>query len=141
MTGYLLDTNVVSELTVPAPHPNVTAFFAVQDDLWLASVVVYELEFGLHLVPPGRRHDRLSLANSRIMAAFGDRVLPLSRSAAEWAARFRADTRRQGRALKLADALIAGTAMANDLPVVTRDVRDFSGLGVEVINPWEYETT
>ncbi len=141
MTAYLLDTNVISELTRPAPHPSVTAFFVTQDDLWLASVVVYELEFGVNLVPSGRRRDRLLLAHSRIMSVLGERVLPLSRSAAEWAARLRADARRRGRALKLADALIAGTAIANTLPVVTRDVQDFSGLGVEIINPWDYETT
>ena len=53
MSGYLLDTNVVSELTKNAPHPQVMAFLAERYDLWLSTMVLYELEFGLQLLPPG----------------------------------------------------------------------------------------
>ena len=137
MSRILLDTNVVSELTRYVPDPQVSAFIAEQDELWLASVVVYELEFGLQLVPEGRRRDDLSLAHTRIMTAFRERILPLNRLGAEWAARFRVQSQQQGRPLGLADALIAGTAMANDLALVTRNVRDFEGLGIDIINPWE----
>ena len=66
-----------------------------------------------------------------------DRILPLERAGAEWAALYRAQARRDGRTLRLSDALIAGIARANDLTVATRNVRDFEGLDVEVFNPWE----
>lgn len=137
----LLDTNVVSELTRDAPDPNVSVFISSQSDLWLASVVVYEMEYGMLLLPAGRRRDNVALANSRILTAFRDRVLPLDRIGAEWAGSFRAQAQRRGRPLSVNDALIAGTAMAHNLALVTRDVRDFAGLDIEIINPWEYETS
>jgi len=139
VSGLLLDTNVVSELTREAPDPAVSAFISSQSDLFLASVVVYEMEYGLLLLPDGRRRDNVALANSRILTAFRDRVLPLDRIGAEWAGRFRAQAQRRGRPLSVNDALIAGTAKAHALPLVTRDVNDFAGLDIEIINPWEYE--
>ena len=138
MTRFLLDTNVISELTRDTPDPHVTEFISRQDELWLASLVVYELELGLELLPPGRRRDQVSIANARVISAFEDHILPLDRVGAEWGARFRVSARRRGRPIRLADALIAGTAMANDLTLATRNVRDFQGLGVRIINPWEH---
>lgn len=137
----LLDTNVVSELTRDAPDPNVSVFISSQSDLWLASVVVYEMEYGMLLLPAGRRRDNVALANLRILTAFRDRVLSLDRIGAEWAGRFRAQAQRRGHLLSVNDALIAGTAMAHNLALVTRNVRDFAGLDIEIINPWEYETS
>ena len=138
MSGYVLDTNVVSETTRDLPDARVVEFLTVSDDVWLASVVVHELEFGLRLLAPGQRRDRLVAAHERILARYGERILPLDREGAEWAARFRADARRSGRVLDLGDALIAGTAKANNLAVATRNVRDFEGLEVEIVNPWEH---
>ena len=59
MSGFLLDTNVLSELTREVPHPGVIAFLAEQEDLWLPSLVVHELEYGIQLLPQGRRRDHL----------------------------------------------------------------------------------
>lgn len=136
MNGHLLDTNVVSELTNEVPNAGVVAFLVEYDDLWLSSVTVHELEYGLRLLPRGRRRDRLYAAHSGIMAIYYDRILPLDRAAAEIAADLRAQVRRVGRTLDLGDALIAGIARANELAVVTRNVRDFDALGVELVNPW-----
>ena len=137
MSGFLLDTNVVSEMTKRYPSPQVIAFLAQPADLWLASLVVHELEFGLRLAPPGRRRERLRADLSRFLGAYADRILPIDRASALWATRFRAHAVRSGRPLDLIDILIAGTAKAHDLAVATRNVRDFEGLGVEVVNPWE----
>lgn len=137
MTDYALDTNVVSELTKDVRNPRVVAFLHNQTDLWLPSVVVFELEFGVHLFPQGQRRNRLRTMNDNIISSYNDRILLLERAGAEWAALYRAQTRRDGRLLRLSDALIAGIARANDLTVATRNVRDFEGLDVEIYNPWE----
>ena len=137
MSGFLLDTNVVSEMTKSRPSPLVISFLAQSTDLWLASLVVHELEFGLQLAPSGQRRDRLRADISRFLNVYSDRILYLDRSAAEWAARFRADAVRSGRPPDLVDILIAGIAKAHDLAVATRNVRDFEHLDVEVINPWD----
>ena len=139
MTGYLLDTNVVSELSNDVPNPGVISFLIEHDDLWLASVVVHELEYGLQLLPEGQRRNRLYASHEDILTRYDDRILPLDRPAAESAALLRAEARRSGRTLDLGDALIAGIAKANDLSVVTRNVRDFDGLDIEIVNPWEAE--
>lgn len=136
MTGVLLDTNVVSELTRETPDSRVLAFLAGHDDLWLSAVVLHELDFGVGLLPPGRRRDSISAALSAFVTEYEDRILPVGRSEARQAAALRARAHRSGRVLDLGDALIAGTASANDLSVATRNVRDFDGLGLDVIDPW-----
>ena len=137
MSGFLLDTNVVSELTRDAPDPGVLAFLSGQDDLWLSAIVLHELEFGLQLLPPGQRRDGLRSVLSEFISAYDDRILPSDRTGAERAARLRAQAHRSGRVLDLGDALIAGTAMVHGLAIATRNVGDFADLGIDVTNPWE----
>ncbi len=137
MNGFLLDTNVVSELTKDVSDSRVVAFLAAQGDLWLSTLVLHELEFGLHLLPLGRR-DRIRAALSAFVAEYENRVLPVGRQEAERAAALRAQARRAGRVLHVGDALIAGTAVTKDLSIATRNVMDFDYLGVQIINPWEF---
>ena len=137
MSGYLLDTNVVSEIVRSVPHPRVGTFFIEHDDLWLSSIVVHELEYGVRRMPQGRRRSRLQADLSRLVGEYDDRILPLERRGAELAAQFRAQAQRSGRTLDLGDALIAGTARAHDLSVATRNIADFERLDVEVVNPWD----
>ena len=138
MSGVLLDTNVISELTRSVPAPPVIAFLSVQDDLWLSALVLHELEFGLRLLPRGRRRDALRGVLSEFVRHYEDRILPVDENAAVWAARFRAEAREQGCPLDLGDALIAGTAKACDLSVATRNATDFGGLELVLTNPWEF---
>ena len=137
MTGFLLDTNVISELTRERPESRVVAFLSEQPDLWLSTLVLHELEFGLELLPHGARRDGLGAVLAAFIVEYEDRVLPLDRMAAGWAARIRARAHRSGRVLDLGDSLIAGTAKAHDLALATRNVRDFERLDIEVTNPWE----
>ena len=137
MTGLLLDTNVVSELNRPRPEAAVVAFLANGVDLWLSAVVLHELEFGVQQLAPGRRRELYRQRLSDFVAGYVDRILPVGRAEAVQAASLRAHARRMGRVLHLGDALIAGTARAHDLAVATRNVRDFEGLGVAVVDPWE----
>ena len=98
-------------------------------------IVLHELEFGLRLLPRGRRREELQSAVAKYVTKFEDRILPLDRRAAEAAAEFRVRAQQSGRTLHLGDALIAGTAKAHDMAVATRNVTDFDGLEVAVINP------
>ena len=138
MTDYALDTNVVSEPTKDTQNPGVISFLREQTSaLWLPSVVVHELEYGIQLLPQGQRRNRLRGMVEGIVSSFSDRILPLERTGSEWAALYRAQARRDGRLLRLSDALIAGIAKANDLTIAPRNVRDFDGLDLEIFNPWE----
>lgn len=137
MSGFLLDTNVISELTKDAPHSGVTAFLTDVEDMWLSAVVLHELDFGVELLPPGRRREGISAALSAFVSEYADRVLPVGRTEAARAAALRARAHRAGRVLDMGDALIAGTAMAHALSIATRNVRDFDGLDIDVVNPWD----
>ncbi len=141
MSGYLLDTNVVSELTRNVPHPDVVAFLSNRSDLWLSSIVIHELEYGLQLLPYGQRRRRVYAMKARIVSGYSNRILALDRRAAEWAARFRAQARRAGRVVDVGDALMAGIARSNDLAVATRNVADFEHLDLEVTNPWNWSAS
>ena len=136
MSGYLLDTNVVSETMRSVPDARVVTFLAEHDDLWLSSIVVHELEYGVRRLPQGRRRSGLEADLLRFTTEYEDRILPLDRVGAEWAARFRVLAQRSGRTLDLGDALIAGTAKAHDLTVATRNIADFQSADVELVNPW-----
>ena len=137
MNGYLLDTNVISEVIRSTPHTHVVTFLAEHDDLWLSSIVIHELEYGLQRMAQGQRRSGLQDSLLGVIAEYEDRILPLERVGAEWAARFRVQAHRFGRTLDLGDALIAGTAKTHDLAIATRNVRDFDVLEVQVVNPWQ----
>ena len=137
MSGLLYDTNVVSELTSERPDPRVAATLRGRTDVWLCSVVLHELEYGVQLLTRGRRRDRIIESHRQFISTYQHQVLQLDRAAAVSAAQVRAHARKIGRPMSVSDALIAGTAMANDLTLVTRNVRDFEGLGVDMVNPWD----
>ena len=90
MSGYLLDTNVVSELTRENPNPGVMDYLNAQENLWLPAIVVEELELGVQLLPEGGRRDRLREWLSLLLADFEGRISPVGRREAEWAAVFQA---------------------------------------------------
>ena len=136
MRGFLLDTNVVSEVAKPAPDPNVVAFLAARIDLWLSVIVIHELEYGVRLMPSGRRRDARRASLRAMTSRYRRRVLPIGRDEAGHASRLRAHARRTGRIVHLGDALIAGTATANELVLATRNVDDFTPFGIELLNPW-----
>ena len=89
MSGYLLDTNVVSETARRNPNPAVVDFLAASDHLWLSAIVVGELELGIQLLPEGQRRNELQGWLSMLLEEFGERVLPVRSEEAQWAATFR----------------------------------------------------
>ena len=137
MIGYLLDTNVISETLRSAPRPGVVRFLAEHEDLWLSLIVVHELEYGVWRLPHGQRRTHLQASLLHLTTEYDDHILPLDRTAAEWAAQFRAQALHAGLTLDLGDAFIAGTAKTHDLAIATRNTGDFDHLDAAVVNPWE----
>ena len=140
MTGFLLDTNVPSELTRPQSDPQVEKWVDEADDdqLHLSVVSLGELLKGVTILPVGKRRDQLQQwLDETLRPWFQGRILPVDEAIAEQWGILSGECQLKGRPLKFADGLIAATALQHDLTIVTRNVRDFSGLGVDVLDPWE----
>lgn len=137
MKGFLLDTNVISEVMKMTPTPAVLSFLSGLEEGWLSVVTLHELDYGIERLPPGRRRTGLQAAMEALVAQYEDRILTFGRGEARCAALIRLEAHRQGRVLHLADAMIAGIAKQHDLTVATRNTSDFAGLGVPVLDPWE----
>jgi len=140
MSGFLLDTNIPSELMRTAPDRRVKDWVYGQDttSLYLSAVTIGELRKGFAILPDGKRRSQLEEWFERnLLPLFAGRILPLTQEvAAQWG---QLDARRHlnGRPLNTADGMIAATALEHGLTLVTRNVKDFEGLGVSILNPWE----
>lgn len=135
----LLDTNVVSELMRTEPARIVLDWFGQHDsaDLFISAVTEAELRSGVAILPEGQRRDRLQLAlDAMIEQDFQTRVLPFDSPAAKAYAEIAALRRAAGRPIAEADCQIAAIARAMGAPVATRNVKDFDGCGIRLINPW-----
>lgn len=140
MTGYLVDTNLPSELTRDQPDPRVVVFMtnSSQDTLFLSVMTVGEILKGIHNLPDSRK--RLTLQDwldLDVRPWFAGRILPITQEIAERWALLSATAKQRGTPLAVVDGLIAATALEHDLTLVTRNTRDFAGLGVTLLNPWE----
>ena len=136
MKGFLLDTNVISELVKLAPNQNVVEFLSTLDSVWLSIISLHEITYGLRLLPKGRRRSELEEKLQQLLSEYGDLVIPIDQSEAYQAALFRVQAKHQGRVIHLADSLIAGSAKVHNLSVVTRNVDDFFAIDIDIINPW-----
>jgi predicted nucleic acid-binding protein len=135
---YLLDTNIISNITKPAPSESLLSWMAEQsdEDLFIASLTVAEIRRGVLEKPAGRRRDQLEAWFSGPegpQALFAGRVLPFDEGAGLIWARLMADGKAQGRSRSALDTIIAAVAEANDCVVVTDNEKDFAD--IEVINP------
>ncbi len=135
MALHLLDTNVVSEAGRPRPDPGVVAFLQGESDICVSVILFEELSFGLDRAPPERRA-RLTLFVEGVFAQFGALALPVDLDIARLSGRLRANANTEGRTLHMADSLMAATSMTHGAILVTRNARDFRGLGVELCNPF-----
>lgn len=135
---YLLDTNVVSELRRPHPHPAVVGWIekVAADELFLSAVTVGEIQAGIELTreQDAIKAEELEAWLGAVLVSYD--VLPMNAATfREWA---RLKHRRSDTLME--DAMIAATAVVHRLTVVTRNVRDFAQLGVDLLNPFEYES-
>ena len=140
--SYLLDTNVLSEWVKQRPEPTVVAWLEAvdEDDVFLSVISFAELRRGVELLPAGRRREDLATWIAEdLTERFHDRVLHVDRHVADAWGRVMARSQRSGRSLTAMDAFFAATAASRDLTLATRNVKDFEGLGVPILDPWHTE--
>ena len=140
MSGFLLDTNVPSEMTRPQPHPRVVEWLNKADDLQLHLSVVSlgEILKGITLLTAGNRRSTLQRwLDETLRPWFAGRILPIDEAVAERWGLLTGECLLRGRQLKVGDGLIAATALQHGLTLVTRNKRDFEDVGVDIVSPWE----
>lgn len=139
MTGWLLDTNVLSELRKPRPEKKVLAFIAAQplDLLYISTVTLSEIRFGIELVPDAaRRSDLTDWLTHKVRPMFERRVLPISEDVMfKWRLLVE-EGRKTGHTFSQPDLIIAATGQHHGLTVVSRDTSKFVKARVPVLNPW-----
>lgn len=135
----VLDTNVLSEAMKPTPDPNVRAWLNDQlaETLYLSSISLAELTFGIATLPVGKRKNMLEKALEGLLEVFDDRVLPFDTSAARCYAGLAATARNTGRGFPAPDGYIAATAASRGFIVASRDTSPYEAGGVRVIDPWK----
>ncbi|MGE4071139.1 MAG: type II toxin-antitoxin system VapC family toxin [Lysobacterales bacterium] len=134
----VLDTNVLSEAMKPEPHPAVRAWLNDQtaETLYLSSVTLAELLFGIAALPAGKRKDMLKQTLDGLLGLFGDRVLPFDTDAARRYAELAVTARNGGRGFPTPDGYIAAIAASRGFIVASRDTAPYEAASVAVINPW-----
>jgi toxin FitB len=135
----VLDTNVVSEAMKPEPHPAVRAWLNDQaaETLFLSSVTLAELLFGIAALPAGKRKDMLEQTLDGLVGLFRDRVLPFDTDAARHYAELAVTAKTVGRGFPTPDGYIAAIAASRGFIVASRDTAPYAAAGVAVINPWD----
>jgi toxin FitB len=137
---YLIDTNVISELTKPTPSEAVLQWFAItpNEQIYISAVTLCEMELGLSLMPAGKRRDALRAASEGLVQEdFGNRCLILDARCAPTYGQLAAKQQRLGRTSSAEDAMIAAIALANQFTLATRNTKDFEGIeGLKLVNPW-----
>jgi len=137
---YLLDTCVISELVSKHPNPKVVDFVDAldSDDVYLSVITIGEITKGVEKLPKSKRKQELySWLKEDLLVRFDGRIIPLDTNVLmEWGILI-ARLESTGITLPAIDSLIAATALTHKLTLVSRNVDDFGGTGVEIVNPWE----
>lgn len=137
----ILDTNVVSEAMKPDPNLSVQAWLNDQaaETLYLSSVTLAELLFGVAALPAGKRKEMLAEALDGLMGLFRDRVLPFDINAARHYANLAVTAKTGGRGFPTPDGYIAAIAASRGFIVASRDIAPYEAANVTVINPWSLQ--
>lgn len=138
--GYLLDTNAVSEWIKPRPDPGLIGWLHEADEerMFLSVITIGEIRRGVDRMSDGRRKARLTTwLSEQVADRFDQRLLPVDFGVAQAWGRIRARAEGIGQRVDAVDALIAATAEAHGLAVVTRNRKDFRGTGVRLLCPWD----
>lgn len=138
MSGFLLDTNVASEMVRPKPHPGVMQWVAAADEslLYLSVVTLGEIRKGIAARPDPARQARLESWLHGLVDRFSDRILPINLAVADRWGYLAGKCKAKGLTLPVVDGLLAATALQHDLILVTRNVKDVQDTGVGTLDPW-----
>jgi predicted nucleic acid-binding protein len=140
VNGFLLDTNVISELIKSEPAANVVRWVEETEEtiLFLSVLTLGEIRWGIEKLNAGRRRGRLeSWLAADLRRRFQARVLPVNEAIAERWGALSAMAAKKGRPVPVIDGLLAATALHHDLTLVTRNEADVSGTGAATLNPWK----
>jgi len=135
----ILDTNVLSAMVHPRPDDHVVAWLDKQarSSMWITSVTIFEIQFGLQILPLGKKRSLLTRTFESVLTDdIGGRVAPFDTTAAEYSAELMASRHKKGRPVELRDTMIAGITLACHATLATRNVLHFEDLSVPVVNPW-----
>lgn len=134
----ILDTNVLSALMRQTPDGNVVAWLDRQPrtSIWITSVTVLEVRFGLQIMAAGKRRSALMEAFEEVLEKLGQRIVAFDAEAAQQAADLMASRRKKGRPGDLRDSMIAGIVLAQHATLATRNTAHFEELSARLVNPW-----
>lgn len=134
-----LDTNVVSETLKKAPSENVLAWLVRFDaELALPTVTIAEIAFGIQKIRPDERADRLAQGLAEWRRRFAGRIFGLTEAAALAYGEIMGQAVREGRPMSAPDGMIAAIVRVNGGRLATRNTRDFTGTGIELVDPWAF---
>ena len=135
----ILDTNIISEAMKPEPYTPVRDWLNEQsaETLYLSSITLAELLFGIRALPAGKRKNMLDRALAGLLELFNDRVLSFDTDAARRYAELAVTARNGGRGFPTPDGYIAAVAASRGFIVASRDTSPYEAAGVKVINPWQ----
>lgn len=138
MSGYVVDTNIISEAIKAKPDPNVTTWLEKNSrTLYLTSITIEELRFGALMMPKGKKRKALEEWIDSLSIAFYQKILSFDARAAETCAIFHERAISNGRTPSIEDLMIASIAQSEGLAVATRNVKDFEYLDIDLANPFE----
>jgi predicted nucleic acid-binding protein len=135
MTRYLIDTNVISELTRPRPSNNVVEWLKKTplEDQWICTITLAEIHKGIHLARDDKKRAYLKEWIETLRNSFKERIFGLDTDTAMTLGRLLA---KKPTAIPPFDSIIAAVALTHSLTLVTRNVKDFDITGLKVLNPW-----
>ncbi|HWY19998.1 MAG TPA: type II toxin-antitoxin system VapC family toxin [Candidatus Acidoferrum sp.] len=134
----VLDTNVLSALMLRVPDRTVTAWLDRQPrtSVWTTSITVFEVRFGLEIMPNGKRRAALISDFEKFLSSIDHRVAPFDSEAAQHASSLMASRKVQGRPRDMRDTMIAGIVLSRRATLATRNIRDFDDIPATLVDPW-----
>ena len=138
MSGFLVDTNVISEIVKPRPHPAVMRWFADADEFLIhfSVLTLGEIRKGISSGPNPSRKAQFETWLTALIDRFSTRILPVDLAIADRWGRLAGICRAKGMTLLVINGLLAATALHYDLTLVTRNVKDIQGSGADTLDPW-----
>jgi toxin FitB len=136
----ILDSNVISEIMRPRPEARVVAWLDRQPRLsiWVTTISIFEVRFGLLAMPLGKRRDAYSQSFENLLSGIDQRVAAFDIEAAEHASSLMASRKIKGLLRESRDTMIAGIVLAHRATLATRNLSDFDDLAATVVDPWAF---